>query len=116
VAVSLPKRRFDELVDAAIDSVPQELIAHLDNVVLLVQDEPDPAIPGLLGLYEGIALTERDSRYGGELPDRITIFRNPILRICHTEQDVVREVRTTVLHELAHHFGIDDDRLEELGY
>lgn len=114
--VEIPGRRFDDLVEAAIDSVPDELIAMLDNVVLLIEDDAPPDDPDLLGLYEGIALTERDSTYGGELPDRITIFRKPILAVCDTEDDIVREVRITVVHELAHHFGIDDDRLHDLGY
>ena len=112
----LSERRFDELVEAAFDSVPDELVAMLDNVVILVEDDPPANDPDLLGLYDGIALTERDSSYGGELPDRIFIYRNPTLAICESEQDVVREVRITVVHEIAHHFGIDDGRLHELGY
>ena len=75
-----------------------------------------PGSPSLLGLYEGTPLTERGQWYSGVLPDRITIYRLPILRMCADDQDVVDEVRITVIHEVAHHFGIDDDRLHELGW
>ncbi|MGQ2910158.1 MULTISPECIES: metallopeptidase family protein [unclassified Aeromicrobium] len=108
--------RFDELVEAAFAQVPPELTSMLDNVVLFVEDDAPPEDPDLLGLYDGVALTERDTAYGGVLPDRITIYRNPTLAICDTEDDVVHEVGITVVHEIAHHFGIDDARLHELGY
>ena len=98
-----------------LDEVPDELLELMDNVVILVEDERRRATE-LLGLYEGHALTERGWHYGGVLPDRITIFRNPILRICTTEEEVVEEVAITVVHEIAHHFGIDDERLHELGW
>lgn len=107
---------FEDLVAEALEAVPPELARLVDNVVFIVQDDAPPDDPELLGLYEGIALTERDSRYAGALPDRITIYRRPILRICDTIDDVVDEVNITVVHEIAHHFGIDDDRLHELGY
>lgn len=107
---------FEDLVAEALEAVPPELARLVDNVVFIVQDDAPPDDPELLGLYEGIALTERDSRYAGALPDRITIYRRPILRICDTIDDVVDEVHITVVHEIAHHFGIDDDRLHELGY
>ena len=108
--------RFEELVSDALDTVPDGLIQLLDNVVILVADESPPGEPELLGLYEGYALTARGSDYGGVLPDRIMIYRNPILRMCSSEEDVVREVRVTVVHEIAHHFGIDDARLHDLGW
>ena len=107
---------FEDLVAEALEAVPLELARLVDNVVFMVQDDAPPDDPELLGLYEGIALTERDSLYAGALPDRITIYRRPILRICDTIDDVVDEVHITVVHEIAHHFGIDDDRLHELGY
>ena len=107
---------FEDLVAEALEAVPLELARLVDNVVFMVQDDAPPDAPELLGLSEGIALTERDSRYAGALPDRITIYRRPILRICDTIDDVVDEVNITVVHEIAHHFGIDDDRLHELGY
>lgn len=108
-------QRFDELVGDALDLIPADLAAAIDNVVVLVQDR-DAEEPGLLGLYEGVALTERDSWYGGSLPDTITIYREALLDICDDEQQVVDEVAITVIHEIAHHFGIDDDRLHELGW
>lgn len=114
--IAMDERRFDDLVGAALDQVPEELIGLLDNVVMFVQDDPPAADPHLLGLYEGVPLTERNSAYGAALPDRITVYRNSILAICHSEADVVREVRTTVLHEIGHHFGLDDQRLGELGH
>jgi predicted Zn-dependent protease with MMP-like domain len=107
--------RFEELVSDALDLIPAELAAAIDNVVVLVSDR-DPEDPELLGLYQGIALTERDSSYAGALPDTITIFRDSLLEICETEDDVVEEVAITVIHEIAHHFGIDDERLHELGW
>ena len=113
----MSEERFEQLVTQAFDAVPSELIALLDNVVLFIEDEPPEHEPAdLLGLYDGIPLTERDSHYGATLPDRIMVFRNPTLDFCATEDDVVREVGITVVHEIAHHFGIDDDRLHELGY
>ena len=112
----MPEQRFEDLVAIALDDIPPELAAVMDNVVVLVEDEPPPDDPHLLGLYEGTPLTERDWSYGGVLPDRITIFRRPILAICDTEEDVIDEVHVTVVHEVAHHFGIDDARLHELGY
>ena len=114
--VEMSEDRFAELVEAAFAQVPPALTAMLDNVVLFVEDDAPPEDPDLLGLYDGVALTERDTAYGGVLPDRITIYRNPTLAICDTEEDVVHEVGITVVHEIAHHFGIDDARLHELGY
>jgi predicted Zn-dependent protease with MMP-like domain len=108
-------QRFDELVSDALDLIPEELAAAIDNVVVLVQPR-HPEDPELLGLYEGIALTDRDSTYAGSLPDTITIYRDALLEICDDENEVVDEVAITVIHEIAHHFGIDDGRLHELGW
>ena len=99
----------------ALDRIPPKLAAAIDNVVVFVEDR-HPDEPDLLGLYEGIALTERDSSYAGSLPDAITIYRDALLDVCETEDEVVDEVAVTVIHEVAHHFGIDDDRLHELGW
>jgi predicted Zn-dependent protease with MMP-like domain len=116
VAVRMTPQRFDELVSDALDLIPQELASAIDNVVILVEDR-DPDEPGLLGLYHGIALTERDSWYAaGSLPDTITIYREALLEVCESEDEVIDEVAITVIHEIAHHFGIDDDRLHELGW
>ena len=114
--VELSDERFAELVEDAFRAVPPQLAALLDNVALFIEDEPPADEPELLGYYDGVALTERDTSYGGQLPDRIVVFRNPTLEICDTEADVVREVGITVVHEIAHHFGIDDERLHQLGY
>lgn len=108
---------FERLVSEALDGVPAELADVLDNVVVLVGDEPPSGEERhLLGLYEGIPLTERDGSYSGVLPDHITIFRGPTLRMCSSWDEAVAEIQITVVHEIAHHFGIDDDRLHELGY
>ena len=112
----MSEERFEELVAAAFEAIPVELTALLDNVALFIEDEPPDGEPDLLGLYEGVPQTERGYSYAGILPDRILVFRNPTLRICDTEQAVVEEVEITVAHEIAHHFGIDDARLHELGY
>ncbi len=114
--IDVDEDRFVELAEAALASLPPQLAGLLDNVVLFVEDDAPPEEPDLLGLYDGVALTERDTTYGGVLPDRIMIFRLPTLAICETEQDVVEEVHITVVHEIAHHFGIDDARLHDLGY
>jgi predicted Zn-dependent protease with MMP-like domain len=114
--VEMPRERFEELVSEALDTLPEELTRLIDNCVVLVEDDAPAHDPGLLGLYEGVPLTQRDSTYTLSEPDRITVFRNPTLAMCEAEQDVVEEVRVTVVHEIAHHFGIDDDRLHELGW
>ncbi|WBB78386.1 metallopeptidase family protein [Micromonospora sp. WMMD882] len=116
VPVEMSRERFEELVADALDEVPEELLRLMSNVVILVEDDSPPGEPELLGLYEGHALTERGWGYGGVLPDRILIYRRPILRICDSDEDVVDEVAVTVVHEIAHHFGIDDHRLHELGW
>jgi len=113
--VDVPRDRFEELVSDALDEVPEELLRLMDNIVVLVE-ERDSGDRSLLGLYEGVALTERGHDYGGMLPDRITLYRQAILDVCETEDDVVDEVAVTVVHEIAHHFGIDDARLHELGW
>jgi predicted Zn-dependent protease with MMP-like domain len=112
---ALPVAVFEQLVADALDAVPAELMELLDNVVVLVEDR-NPDEPELLGLYEGFALTERGWDYGGALPDRIMIYREAICDICETAEDVVEEVTVTVVHEIAHHFGVDEDRLHELGW
>jgi len=113
--VRMTAERFEELVGDALDLIPPKLAKAIDNVVVLVEDR-HPDEPDLLGLYEGIALTDRDTTYAGALPDTITIYRGSLLEMCDTEAEVVEEVAITVIHEMAHHFGIDDDRLHELGW
>jgi predicted Zn-dependent protease with MMP-like domain len=114
--VELSRERFEAIVEDALDAIPEEIAARASNVVVLVEDEPPPDEPDLLGLYDGIALTERDSMYAGVLPDRIFIYRNPLQEMCADEAELAEEIRVTVVHEIAHHFGIDDARLHELGY
>ncbi|MGX1162601.1 putative Zn-dependent protease with MMP-like domain [Arthrobacter sp. SLBN-100] len=121
-AFSMSPDEFEAAVQDALDSIPDKLAQAMDNVAVFIEDDyvpqagEDPDIV-LLGLYEGVPLTERDSWWdAGSLPDRITIFREPILEICASREDVIHEVAVTVVHEIAHHFGIDDDRLHELGW
>ncbi|MQY26937.1 metallopeptidase family protein [Nocardia aurantia] len=115
MTVVMSEQRFEELVSDALDLIPPELARAIDNVVVLIEPR-DPEDPHLLGLYHGIALTERDIDYGGSLPDTVTIYREAILDICAGEDEVVEEVAITVIHEIAHYFGIDEDRLHELGW
>ncbi|MDN5572143.1 MAG: metallopeptidase family protein [Propionibacteriaceae bacterium] len=116
MAIEMDADTFEAHVRDAIGTVPTELMDLLDNCVIVVEDDAPDDDPELLGLYEGTPLTERGSWYGGVLPDRIIIFRNPTLAICDTIEDVIDEVHITVVHEIAHFFGIDDDRLHDLGY
>ncbi|AOT03234.1 metallopeptidase family protein [Arthrobacter sp. U41] len=113
---------FEAAVSDALDRIPPDLAKTMNNVAIFIEDDYTPQ-PGedpdtvLLGLYEGVPLTERDSWWdAGSLPDRITIYRQPILDICESREDVIEEVTITVVHEIAHHFGISDDRLHELGW
>ena len=107
---------FDALVDEALDGIPDELAALVRNVVVLVEDEAPADDPDLLGLYDGVALTDRSLQDGFELPDRILLFRANLLDMCDSQEEVADEVRITVVHEIAHHFGIDDERLHALGW
>ncbi|MFE9990484.1 metallopeptidase family protein [Streptomyces sp. NPDC005381] len=114
--LEMTRETFEELVSQALDKIPPELTRVMDNVAVFVEDEPPADDPELLGLYEGTPLTDRGEWYAGVLPDRISIYRGPILRMCETPDEVVHEVAVTVIHEIAHHFGIDDERLHELGW
>jgi predicted Zn-dependent protease with MMP-like domain len=106
---------FEQHVQAALDSLPSEFRNALDNVAIVVEDE-HPDDPDLFGLYEGVPLPERSSADSGRLPDRIAIYRLPLEETFTDPSELEREIRITVLHELAHYFGIDEDRLTELGY
>ena len=113
--VSITRAEFEDAVNDALDSIPDELFAAMDNVVIIVADESEGADRALLGLYEGVPLTDRWD--GGPLwPDRIVIFRGPLQRMCTDREELVDQIAVTVVHEVAHHFGIDDDRLGELGW
>ena len=112
--VDVPPEDFADLVSEALDGIPPELARLMDNVAVVVDDDSPPG--GLFGLYEGVPLTNRADYGGLVLPDRITVFRRTICASCDTLEDVVAQVRATVVHEVAHHFGIGDERLEELGW
>ncbi|MHB1613628.1 MAG: metallopeptidase family protein [Actinomycetes bacterium] len=108
---------FEELVGEELDALPEHIAAAMTNVVVLVEDVPPPDQPeDLLGLYDGVALTERGAWYAGVLPDRIVIFRIPTLRICANRQEVGAQVHITLVHEIGHHVGMDEQRLTELGW
>jgi predicted Zn-dependent protease with MMP-like domain len=116
--------RFEQLVAQAIESLPEQFLESLENIDILVADEPTPEQldhqdmdegETLLGLYEGVPLTERTQGYSFVVPDRITIFQKAIEADCKNDSEIVTAIQHVVLHEIAHHFGIDDDRLEELG-
>lgn len=114
---------FDALVSEALDSLPPEIAAQLDNVDVVVEDEPPPDVqasltPGssLFGLYHGIPLTKRGSGYGNVLPDKISIYRGPITRYWRRPEAIRKQIRRTVIHEVGHYFGIPEHRLHELGW
>jgi predicted Zn-dependent protease with MMP-like domain len=113
--MELDRSAFEVLVEQALDEIPDEIAGLVHNVVVLVEDDPPADDPDLLGVYDGVSLVERNTDHTG-LPDRITIFRRPLLEMCADEDELVSEVRITVVHEIAHHFGIDDARLHQLGY
>lgn len=114
--MELSAERFEELVDEALDMLPAGLLDSLDNVLIVVEDEPEDG-SDTLGWYEGTALTERDTSYGlGQLPDRVVLFRGPLTRMCDDEEDLLDEIEVTLLHELGHYHGIDEDRLHDLGW
>jgi predicted Zn-dependent protease with MMP-like domain len=113
----LTDEEFEEAVGEALDTIPPELARAMDNVVVLVEPEPPSDDPDLLGVYDGTPLTERDTWWGaGALPDRITIFKGPLERMCSSTDELRDEIAITVVHEIAHHFGIDDAHLHELGW
>ncbi|MCA1783667.1 MAG: metallopeptidase family protein [Dermatophilaceae bacterium] len=115
--VAVTPEEFEESVSGALDAVPPALMDLLDNVAFFVEDEPAEDQPeDLLGIYEGVPLTERDLGWSGALPDRITLFSGPLSRMCADREELEDEITITVVHEIAHHFGIDDDRLHDLGW
>ena len=112
--IDVPRERFEELVADALDGIPEALGKYMQNVAVFVEEQPPE--PNLLGLYQGVPLTARGISYSGTLPDRISIYRRTICALCNTEEEVVEQVRRTVIHEVGHHFGIGDRRLRELGW
>jgi predicted Zn-dependent protease with MMP-like domain len=116
VSLDLGPAEFEKLVIAELDDLPDEMVDGLENLVFVVEDRPEDGSLDLLGEYQGIALTERD-RYGfGELPDRIVLFREPLLAICDDLDALRDEIHVTLVHEIAHFYGIDDDELHRLGW
>lgn len=124
--VRLSRREFEELVRRALESLPLEFRERLENVDVVVERRPSPSLlrememdperETLFGLYQGSPLTERSTEEVLRFPDKISIFMEPLLRGCEGEEDLLEEVRRTVIHEIAHYFGLDDGRLEELGW
>lgn len=111
----MSRAEFEQAVNDGIDLVPDELFDAMDNVVIVVDGEPPPDDPELLGVYDGVPLTERGDT-PPLWPDRIVIYQGPLQRYCHDRDELVEEIAITVVHEIAHHFGIDDERLHELGW
>ncbi len=112
--VTMTAEQFEDLVADALDGIPGDLGAAMENVAVMVDSQSPPG--RLLGLYEGVPLTKRGVSYSAATPDRITIYMTTILNMCETQEQVVEEVRRVVIHEVGHHFGIDDRRLEDLGW
>jgi predicted Zn-dependent protease with MMP-like domain len=112
--IRMSNRRFEALVEDALEAIPAELAGLIENVAVIV--ERYGGDPDLLGLYDGVPLTERDDYGGMVMPDRVYIYQDPICAVCATDDEVRNEVLVTVVHEIAHHFGIDDERLHELGW
>lgn len=113
--VEISDERFEELVDQALDAIPDALVREIDNLALLIEDSHPDGEP-LLGLYTGVALPDRTFEDSGFLPDTITIYRAPLKELCSTEAELAEQIRITVLHEIGHYFGLDEKRLDELGY
>jgi len=115
VPVEMSREDFEDLVGVALEQIPDEFWDQVENLVVLVEDDPPADQPDLLGLYDGVPITERDD-YAGVLPDRVFLYRNPTLRICETVEDVAEEVLITAVHEIGHYFGIEDAHLDDLGW
>jgi predicted Zn-dependent protease with MMP-like domain len=107
---------FERLVIAELDLLPDDMVDGLDNVVFVTEDRPEDGTLSILGLYEGVALTERGEYGFGELPDRIVIYREPLLALCEDLDELKHEIHVTLVHEIAHFYGIDDDELHALGW
>jgi hypothetical protein len=113
--VDIGEEGFYALVEEALATLPEELLDDLENVAIVVEDEPEDGSE-TLGVYEGTALTERDSSWFGMLPDRVVLFRGPLSRMCEDEDDLFEEIAITLVHEIGHYHGIDEERLHELGW
>ena len=111
----LSEQEFEDAVEDALESIPAALRGQLTNVAIFVEDEPPEDEEGLLGIYEGVPLPERDD-WGSPLPDRITLYQGPLERMCHSRAEVLDQIAVTLVHEVAHYFGIEEGRLHELGW
>ena len=107
--------QFEQLVVEALDALPDDMVEGLENVVFLVEEHPPPG-DDILGVYDGVALTERGDYGYGELPDRIVVYRQPLIDICETLEQLREEIHVTLVHEIAHYYGFDDAQLHELGW
>ncbi|SEA87328.1 metallopeptidase family protein [Leifsonia sp. 21MFCrub1.1] len=116
MTLDLDHDAFEAIVTDELDLLPDEMVDGLDNVVFVVEDRPEDGSLDLLGLYDGVALTERDTYGFGEMPDRIVLYREPLLAISADEDELRDEIHITLVHEIAHFYGIDDERLHELGW
>ena len=116
MSLELTEEEFEKIVVAELDELPDEMVEGLENLVFVTEDRPADGSLDLLGLYEGVALTERDSYGFGELPDRIVLYREPLLAVAETLDELRDEIHITLVHEIAHYYGIDDDHLHELGW
>jgi predicted Zn-dependent protease with MMP-like domain len=112
----LDHEEFERLVVAELDELPDDMVEGLENVVFVVEDRPEDGSLDLLGLYDGVSLTERGQYGFGEMPDRIILYREPLLAVSEDEEELRDEIHVTLVHEIAHFYGIDDDRLHELGW
>lgn len=116
MSLNLTPEEFERIVIDELDELPDEMVDGLENVVFVCEDRPEDGSLDLLGIYEGVALTERGQYGFGELPDRIVLFREPLLAICETEDELRDEIHVTLVHEIAHFYGIDDEELHRLGW
>jgi predicted Zn-dependent protease with MMP-like domain len=116
VSLDLTEDEFEKIVIAELDELPDEMVEGLENLVFVTEDRPADGSLDLLGLYEGVALTERDSYGFGELPDRIVLYREPLLAVAADLDELRDEIHITLVHEIAHYYGIDDDELHRLGW
>jgi predicted Zn-dependent protease with MMP-like domain len=116
VALSVSEEQFERLVADELDRLPDNMLDGLDNVVFVIEDVPEDGSMDLLGLYDGLAVTERGNYGFGELPDRIILFREPLVAACSTLEELKDEIHVTLVHEIAHYYGIDDDELHRLGW
>ena len=116
MTLSVSQEKFEQLVADELDRLPDDMLNGLDNVVFVIEDLPEDGSMDLLGLYDGLAVTDRGNYGFGELPDRIILFREPLVAACSTLKQLKDEIHVTLVHEIAHYYGIDDEELHRLGW